>query len=311
MTTTEILDLIEEEIGDTNNATSRPRLLQLLNRAHKVIVAGGGELNTDPKGQVEHAPHVFPWAISADPITIVLEPKTNVEATISALSNAAVINVDANTKDFTGYYVRFSNHDTLYKILSHETLNITLDSVVIGAAGTDINAEVFKLDYTINTLLPLGQFTAYRDKSRYMINILASREFNEVKSKNSIVENDPKNAGIVNQSGNTFTFRFDAFPKEPLRLEIHHIPAPEVLDEVSVNPILPEHHSLVLVHLSAFYELRRNDDDRFMGHLSSAQQLFNAMKAEGAQVLHFNDKLLGHISPKQPSRRRDVFNRGN
>lgn len=297
MTTTELLDSIEAEIGDTENSTSRPRLLQRLTLAHTSIVTGGGELNTAPSGRPNHIPFIFPWAISKDPAVLVLEPATEDTTDASSVTDTFTITTNSATKDLTGYYAKFDNHPTTYKVSSHSGTTVVLDTDILEAGSATEDVTFAKLEYEVTAELTLNHFIIYTKDGEMECNVLAPEEFKRTVQKSSMVEAYPKYAAIVKQSGNTHTFRFSSYPEFSCRAEIDYIPVVAALTEGGSDPIIPEHFQEMLVHLTTFYDLRLNDDDRAASHYSSAKAIYDAAVTEAKQILHYNDMLFGQVSP--------------
>ena len=80
------------------------------------------------------------------------------------------------------------------------------------------------------------------------------------------------------------------------KIDLYFVERPEDLDLVSSDPILPNYRSL-LVHLAAFYHLRKRDDDRAQSHFGTARSMFDALTSESRQILNSNDADFGVAKP--------------
>jgi hypothetical protein len=306
-TTLELRNLLQEEVNDTApSAETQTRYVNLLNRAHQNIVAGGSELNVDDSGNPIRRPFIFPWAVNQDPIIINLLPAQEGSASVTNQSSSVTIDINSATTDLTGYHVRFDNERTVYRITAHAALVITLDGIYLGDTAAAINYEAFKLIYEIgastpltsNILLPTDKLRSYDNEgTRYTISMIDSGELFDKHPLARVRERTPRWAGILKQGDGTLTIQFDSYPKELQRVEFWYVPKPEELDTVSVNPILPKHHRTILVHLAAFYHLRKRDDDRAVSQLKTARDMWNDLTTEARQILGGNDADFGYVAP--------------
>lgn len=125
-------------------------------------------------------------------------------------------------------------------------------------------------------------------------------DLNELKDRfpwGRIESGKPTLAAVVSQGQGTVTVRLSHYPDEATRLELDWVPIPTALDTTSSDPLLPKHHRIILVHLAAFYHLRRRNDERARDHLATAKQLYEAMVTEARQIYGGNDEMFGAIAP--------------
>lgn len=303
-TTTELRDLLQEEVGDTTpSATTQARYVALLDAAHKAVVGGGGELNLDDTGNPIRRPFVFPWALEAEPLIINLLPKQSGTAAVTIDSNSATIDINSGTTDLTGYHIRFGTDKTVYKITLHSALVVTLDSTYVDATDASIAFDAFKLQYTVgastplanNILLPADEIRVYYQKTG--ISVVDLNELQDQYPLRDVVEGNPILAAVAQQGDGTLVLQFNSFPKERERAELRYVAKPATLVAASVDPILPKASRRVLAYLAAFYHLRKRDDDRARSHLETARQLFNALTTDARQVFGGNDAGFGYVAP--------------
>ena len=300
--TAELRTQLQAEVGDTNpTGETSARYLQRLDTAHKTIVGGGGELNLDDSEKPIRRPYLFSWAKSENPLTLVLEPKQVSTGTVTIDVATVTIGIASGTKDLTGWFINFADHATVYRILSHSGTTITLNSTYVGDTGVGIACDIYKLIYTITP--PTGEILLIADSFRTFyqkepLSITDEAELlNQFPLKDSR-EANPMLSAIVKQTPSSIVVRISSYPKTRQMLQLMWVPKPADLNPGSVNPIIPNaEKNRVLVHLAAFYELRKRDDDRANSHLKSARMLFDALTIEDQQFVNGNDTMYGYISP--------------
>ena len=299
-TTSQLLTMLQEEAGDSQPSSSTStRLLNLLDRAHNVIIAGGGELNVDKNNVAIARPYLFPWAVSKNPEIFTLEAKQTGAAGVTNASTSVTIDIDSASKDLTDFEVRMGTDKVTYRIAAHSGTTVTLDSAYLGTTDASTTFTAFKLTYDIGTdiIFPSDFLRLYSEKGDSEISLVGLTEFLDIASKSDTQEGTPTVAGLVQQSGGTITLRFNSYPAEAIRVEMYKVADPATLDTVSVNPIIPARHRTILVHLAAFYHLRKRDDTRANSHLGTAIQIFQTLKAEADQVVGRYDRNFGRMSP--------------
>lgn len=297
--TADLIQLLKEETSDSapSNATST-RYLKLLDRAHKAIVAGGSELNTDSRDNPLVRPHIFSWALSKDPIVFNLEPKTDTTISVVNLNNTGTLAINSSTKDFTNYHIRINNDNQVYRIVSHSGTAITLDSQYIEETGNNLSCEVFKLIYEVGTdiLVPTDRLRVMgKDGSYYPIEMVNQNAVANAYPLARVREQRPRLAGVLKDNDGSLSLQMNSYPHDYMRVELRYVPTPTTLESGVTNPILPERYRIILVHLAAFYQLRKRDDDRAMSHLKSAKELFQAMKTSDAQITGGNTANFGRV----------------
>lgn len=301
-TTQELLTLLQSEVGDTNpTGQTTQRYLNLLDTAHKAIVGGGGELNLDDSGNAIRRPYLFSWAKAEDPISLTLEPKQSGTADVTQDNASVTISINSGTKDLTGWHIRFGQQTTVYRILTHNLQVITLNSTYTEVTASAQDFDCFKLIYTIqpisgSILLPEDLFRVYYRKTG--LSMTDEAELLDQYPLYGVKEGYPQLSGIVKQTSSGIIVRFSHYPKDRQKIDLSFVPKPSDLSVTGSNPIIPnEEKRRILVHLAAFYHMRKRDDDRASSHLKTAQQLFDALTTEDMQFTDANDASYGYIAP--------------
>lgn len=301
-TTSQLKSLLQEEVSDTSpNSDTAARYLALLDRAHKAIVGGGGELNLDDRNNPIRRPVVFPWALATQPKSMILLPKQEGTANVTQLSATALVcSINSSTTNMTGWHIRFDQLETVYYITLHTGTTLTLDSAYIGETGTSTVFEAGKLIYSLGS----NDILLLTDKGNLQTNdgklsITDRNALAEAFPIYKVTQKTPTQAGILNQTNGTFSLQMGSWPPEYKRVDFPYVPIPADLDLSTSNPIIPNGsgHRIVIVHLAAFYHLRKRDDDRAQEHFKTAQQLFNSLTTESYQNVNSNDVDYGHLSP--------------
>lgn len=298
-TTIELRTYLQEEVNDTSpDSTTQVKYVSLLDRAHRAVIGGGGELNLDDRGSPIRRPVVFPWAVEATPKILTLLPFQEGSADVTQLSNSVPnCTINSSATDLTGWHVRFSDDPTVYYVSTHSSTTLTLDSAFVGTTGLQTSFEVFKLRYTLGSddiLLLTDTF-----RGRVQVPVVGSNKMQHRFPLTDVCKGSPTQASIVAQSGGTFTIQFSHYVDELLRLEIPYVKVPVALVAGSVNPIIPNGsgHRVLIAHLAAFYHLRRRDDDRAKDQFATAKNLFDALVTESLQNTDSNDPSYGYVAP--------------
>ena len=301
--TLELRNLLQEEVNDSSpDSATQTRYVSLLNRAHKAVVGGGGELNITDRNSPIRRPVVFPWALATQPKTITLLPFQEGSADVTQNSNSVVnCSIDSSTTDLTGWHIRFKDAATVYYISSHSSTTLTLDDVFVDDTEASTSFDVFKLIYTLGSddILMLTDHFRCFSEDRKEIPVTGSNEMQTKYPLKNVTEGMPKEIAVIAQSGGTFTVQLSHYPKDYERIEIPYVPIPTELESGVTDPIIPNGsgHRVLLVHLAAFYHLRLRDDDRAMSHLKTAQSLFDSLVTESLQNVNANDPNYGVIAP--------------
>lgn len=304
-TSQECLTLLQEEVSDTTPDTNtQNRYLSLLNRAHKAILAGGGELNLDDKGNPIRRPFVFPWALAAQPKSLVLEPAQTGSIDITS-NNASTLNctIDAGTKSLVGWHIRFDQNPTVYKVLTHSGTTLGLDSVCVDDTTTQIAFTAFKLIYTLGSndiLLLTDKGRAYAREN--MESGLPVVDINELLSEfplHRVIAKTPDKAAVIRQDNGTFTLQFSSYPDKLERFDFRYVPIPAALAIPGQDPLIPNASGqrAIISYLAAYYHLIKRDDDRAKAARANAEGIWNAMITEATNNVNSNDPDYGHISP--------------
>lgn len=301
-TTSELLAYLKDEAGDTaTNATTDSKYIALLDRAHRTIVGGGGELNVDSKGLPVDYPYIFSWAVEDTPITVNVEAPYNTGTmAVTAGSTSATLSADPS-KDFDGWFVKIAGDSVVYRVTNTSTgASFTLDSQYLGTTNAAAEYTLFRLDYTFepasgSLLLPADRLriSTFND----WIQLTSRSTLDDKFPLNKVQKSIPHAAGILRQTTDGFKVRLSHYPPTAERLDMYYVKVPETLDTVSVDPILPKHHRIVVPHLALFYLLRRYDDDRAQSHLQTAVNLFRSLKNESGHFLDTYDDMYGVVSP--------------
>lgn len=303
-TTAEIAEFVEQEMGHSVHPSSdRTRIVDIIDRTHKTIISGGGELNLDNKGKAVRRPVVFPWAISQDPIVqnfpapietgTIAATQSSTSATFSSGPAASVAN----------WHIKIGNDSEIYRISAHTGggTGATLDGAYIEDTVTIASYKLFKLIHTFSSsiMIPISPIRIYDSNSQdFTVDLVDLNEMLEQYPLANVMAGMPELAGIRYQGDGTLVVQFSHYPSEIERMELDFIPIPTELDtSTPVNPIIPKHHRMVLAHLASYYMLRTTDDDRARGHLRDAKLLFDALVTESKQIYSGNDEWFAYISP--------------
>lgn len=305
-TTLELRNLLQEEVNDTSpDAATQTRYANLIDLAHKVVVGGGGILNLDDRGNPIRRPVIFPWALATYPKTLTLLPFQDGAGDVTQLGTTVLNStINSGTTDMTGWHIRFQQFSTVYRIVSHSGTTLTLDSPYIDLTAAATTFEAFKLVYVLGT----NDISLITDKARIFTQANLSSEIaitdsNEMFSEfplHRVKTKVPDKAAIINQTGGTFTLQFSHYPDKLKRIDFRYVPIPVALNTSGTSdPIIPNAsgNRLVLVHLAAYYHLRKRDDDRAQGHLKDAKFYFDSIRTESMQNMNSNDPDYGKVAP--------------
>jgi hypothetical protein len=302
----DLLNLLQQEVNDTSpDSTTLARYKTLLNRAHRAIVGGGGELNMDDTGHPIRRPFIFPWALAPYPKILTLLPFQDGTADTTQLSNSVTnCSINSSATDLTNWHIRFRQFATVYRIISHSGTTLTLDSEYIDDSTAGETLEAFKLVYTLGAddiLLITDKIRLYSAPNiSAQVAIKGLNDQLDQFPMHRLKFKVPESAAIIQQNSGTFTLQFSHYPDTLIRAETHYVPIPSDLTFLANNyPLIPDAsgHSIVLVHLAAWYHLRKRDDDRAASHMDTAKRLFDSMTTEAMNNINSNDPSYGQISP--------------
>lgn len=302
-TTSDLLTYMQDELGDTSpTAAQQAKYLDLLDRAHKVIVAGGSELNTDDEGSTNGRPFLFPWAVEEDPIVVNTEEKVTT-GTISVTKGSTSATLSATyASSLADWHLKIDGTNTAYKIAAHTagTDAITLDAEYIDTTDSAANYTIFKLDYTFepasgSMAIPAGKIVV--SNRYYNIDITGRAQLEKEYPIHRVSQGAVQYAGLLVQTTNGLKLRLSHYTSDVERLELYYVKVPTTLTTGGVDPIMPSHHRIVVPHLALYYALRRYDDNRAESHLQTARYLFKNMKEEAAHLYQGSDDYFAAIIP--------------
>jgi len=304
-TTTKLKNILAEEVNDTNpTQATQDRFVHLLDRANKAIILGGGELNTDDRGMAIRLPYIFPWARSEDPIVFTTEEPISTTGSITKGSTTLTVGA-VIASSVADWRVKFENSGIVYKVSAHVagTDSITLDGAFINETQSAQDLTIFKTDYSLGAAAmayPIGPLQIVsQNEGLKECSIVDLNELNKQFPSHISFRGIPKLAGVIKQGDGTLTLRLSHYADDPLRISLEYLPLPSDLDLLGSDTIIPEVHRMTIVHLAAYYHLRKRDDARAQSHLQSAKQLYEAMVTEARQIYGGNDDRFGRIAPFQ------------
>lgn len=303
-TTSELAQYAERELGHqlSGSSTQRTDIVSHLNRAHKIVLAGGGILNYTDTGKRLRNEVVFPFARSQNPKIVTLLPSVTT-ATITATrnSNAVTFSADPNSGvSVANYFVRINSEAELYRISSHTAASTSavLDGVYVGSANVSAaNCEIFPLQYNVGNsdILQLISPARSYDARDQMIKIVDKDKMLEQYPLSNVRVDFPKLGAIVKESDGTVTLQLNSYPSDLERIEIDYIPVPTTLNTSNSDPIIPEQYRLVLSHLTVHLMSVRNDDARAEKHLALARDMFAELVQWAKQLGSSGDPDFGRV----------------
>lgn len=309
-TTTELAEFVEKELGhDVSGASSqRTDVVSHLDRAHKIVLAGGGFLNYDESGRRQSDEINFSFARSQNPkilnLIAAIEPD-DITANVTNNSTTVTFSADPNSgTSIEGYHIRFGNDQEVYRISAHTaaTTTATLDAAYVNDTATEVGIKVFKLQYTVGSgdiLKLIGPIRSYGDN--FEISLFDRDELLENWPLSDVSKAFPSAACLLLESSGTLTLQFNSYPEDMERVELDYVPIPSTLDTTSVNPIIPAQFRLVLAHMACYSLLLRNEDTRATEHLRTARMLFQELAAWNNSLYTTGDAKIGKILSKGTS----------
>lgn len=316
-TTTELAQYTEKELGHqlSGSSSQRTDIVSHLDRAHKIVCAGGGFLNYDESGRRMRDDTVFSFARAQNPYVLTLIPEIST-ANVTATRNSTSVSFGADPNSGTsvaGYFLRVQNEQELYRIASHTAASTSavLDGAYVGPANVSAaNCEILKLHYSLGSsdiLRLVSPIRAFGDYDK--INLVDKAELTDQYPLQDTQIEFPSCAALIKEDAGTLTLQFSSVPLDYERIEIDYVPIPTTLDTTSSNPIIPAQFRLVLAHLAIYFMSIRNDDARAEKHLSIAQKMFRELVDWDEKLKASADSDYGRIMVKSSassSRRLDV-----
>lgn len=302
-TTSQLLTLLQQEVGDTSpDATQTTRLVNLLDEAHKEIIGGGGILNVNDRGNPNTRPALFTWAEASEPFVVTTElPVTTGSVNVTISSNSAVLSSNLST-NVTGWYFKVDGKSTVYRVSAHtvNTATLTLDSIYVDSSDTAATYVLCKLDYTFGDsndkiLVPVDYVRSYSDNKS--VSLVPLKSMRSRFPLSDLSQGDPTLIGIKSFSDGQIVVQLNRYPETIQRLDLRYIGVPETLDTSSVNPVLPEEDRKLISILAAYYQMVYRDDQRAAQYLATARTLFRQLKAKSGSLLEHNDARFGYIPP--------------
>lgn len=309
-TTSDLAQFAEKELGHNLDGASSQRsdIISHLDRAHKIVLAGGGILNyteTSRGPRRKRSEVDFLWARSASPIIVnTVAPYDDGSFTASCTNGSTTVELSSDPSsgsDLSNYHIRIGSDLEVYKISSNSTTTLTLESAYVGTTNATASAKVFKLQYDFgssNILKWLGPIRVdSKNRNDKTIEIVDRQELLDQYPLSSVDKEFPVMAGVVSYSSGTLTLQFNDYTKDTERFVLDYIAIPSTLVESSVDPIIPEQYCLCLGYLAAYYMLKRNDDDRAKAALSDARDIFDELVDYNKEMLEQGDNDYGRVVP--------------
>lgn len=303
-TTTELRTRLSQEVGDTSPSSDlNTRYVNLLDEAHKKILAGGGELNLNSDGTVRSRPYLFSWALELNPIVFNSEePITTGTVTVTKNSTAATLS-SAPAASVAGWYLKVDGTQKLYRVTAHTaaTTALTLDGAYTDTSVVGASYRLVKLDYTIGDgstnkiLAPADYIRTYYPP--YRISVVDHPELLSRFPRSLVYQGQPYLMSLKKVSSGQMLVSFSTYPENIERFELQYVKVPTTLDTSGNNPVIPEEDRDILVYFAAFYHMRKTDDARAAEYLAMAQARFEAMKTKDMQFVNANDERFGVVSP--------------
>jgi hypothetical protein len=291
-TTEELATLVESELGHTVHPSSqRSDIESHLDRAHKVVLSGGGFLNRDDYGKRMSKDAVFAFARAPQPKVVTLVPPidTILATTTQGSTTVTLSGAPQGANSVAGWFIQVMGTSTAYRIQTHvaASTTVTLDSAYVDLAATNEVCSIFKLQYTLggsDILRLIGPLRIYGDEP--VITITDKDEMLDRIALDGFTLRVPEYCSVINEDNGTYTLQFSSTPSEYVRIEADYVPIPGTLTGgvSGTNPVIPRQFRELLAHVALYFMQIRNDDNRANTHLKIAQDMF-------AELIDWNDKL--------------------
>lgn len=246
--------------------------LLYLNLAHRDLSAGTCKL-------LPQIVATFPWAKSAQPKTLILQPSITTGTVSITQNNSSITFSSAPASSVAGYHIKFGSNETTYRIDSHTAgaASATLDSVVINTTAPTSTYTLFKIDYTVGSsdiLRIVDMFSSQIDPGfgTGQYKLIAETEESLRRFFPTISSGLPTHFALLYYNEGTFTVRFNKYldTTSYRRLEAPYIPIPSDLTASDASiPLPPKHHRQTLCDLALYYLFQDKNDDK-------AQESYNA-----------------------------------
>lgn len=308
-TTSELAVFVERELGHSVSGASSQRsdIVSQLDRAHKIVLGGGGILNYDEKGQKLREEQLFAFARATNPKIVntvafidSADGSSNVTATQG--SNSISFGSDPNGGvSVQGYHIRINGGDEVYRITAHTAAatTATLDAAFVDSNVAAQEFEIFKLQYTVGSDDILRLLSPIRvhsgDRSQDVIDLVEPQEMFERYPLSEVDMSFPSMAAVLNEDDGTYTIQLCSPPENIERMEFDYVAIPTELDTSTVDPIIPARYRICLAHLACYFLMVRNDDNRAPYHIATARQLFGEMVDWNKGILSSGDRDYGRV----------------
>jgi len=310
-TTTELAQFAEKELGHNLSGSSSQRddIVDHLDRAHKIVLAGGGILNwtETAKGPRRKRDEVdFLWAREQNPLIVntVVPWESGFTASVTNNSTTITLNTDPTSGvDLSDYHIRIGEDGEVYRITSNSTVTLTIDAAYVGDTNATATAKIFKLIYSFGSsnilkyLGPIRLSSSSNSSSRDRINLVDRNEMLDQSPMSQIRRSFPSVAGILKYNAGTLTVQLNDYTENLERMVLDYIAIPSTLDTSTINPIIPAEYRLCIAYLAAYFMLQRNDDDRAKTVLGIARDIFDELVDFNKELLSSGDTNHGRIVP--------------
>lgn len=298
-TTQELRQYVEKEMGhQVDDSSDKTDILSHLDRAHKIVCAGGGILNTDESGKRRNDEVSFVWAKSKFPKIITLLPAIE-DSTVSVTSNSATATLSAvQSTNCTDWHIKVDGDEEVYRISSHTagSNSLTLDSVYVETTDSAATCDIFKLAYSVGSSDILSVISPLRCKEG-IIPLVDQDELLDKYPITDVGEEFPSCAAVIHESSGTLTVQFSSYPDSLERLELSYIPIPTTLNETNSDPIIPAPYRLCIAELACYFMLNRIDDSRAAAHLTVAREIFDDLVEHNLNLVASGDPNFGRVIP--------------
>ena len=308
-TTQDLVEAAEILIGEKpdGNSPFRSQLLSEMNRAQRLICAGGGELNS-AFNKVQRSvdqPIIFSWAKSKYPYVFNLQPAESTGTVLVTNNSSAIVFSSAPADSRTGWYIKISNDQEIYRIASHMAGDTaaTLDAAYVGTTNLAATFDRIKLVYDITPsdgiLQIAGPLNSYLsqlgNENDWKIDIISERAYNKMESFQNVIELMPDKAAVIKHDEATLSLIFNGFPANLERVELPYVPVPLPMAVGGQDSIIPKDLRKILSHLAAAYVMLGEDDDRRAENLTIAFSLWESLVSRDKAVFQAGNEKAGKV----------------
>lgn len=150
-TTADLCDSALRTAGEVTSGTSayETQVLDALNRVHYTLVCGGTiPLLKDSSVTIDE---VWPWARSARPLILELQPKITAGSVSVTVNSEAGTFSSAPTVSVAGWYMRVAGASEVMRVGAHTASQTAFefDAPFLGSTSGTATYELFKLDYDL------------------------------------------------------------------------------------------------------------------------------------------------------------------